>query len=71
MLAGHLPGGSTGVDDKVGEVQRPPLTTGPLHQARTVHHRAAQPVHLGHQQSGRLAGTHRIEGGEGGRAAPQ
>ncbi len=40
-------------------------------KTRTVHHRATQPVHLGHQQSAGLAGAHRLQGRKRGRPALQ
>ena len=59
----HLAGRSARIDVEVGEVQRPALMTGPLHQTRTVDHRATQPIHLCHQQSGRLPAAYRLQGG--------
>ena len=58
----HLASRRASVDVEVGEVQRPALASGSLHQTRTVHNRATQPVHLGHQQSTCLAATHRLQG---------
>ncbi len=58
----HLASRRASVDVKVGEVQRPALASGSLHQTRTVHNRATQPVHRGHQQSTDLAATHRLQG---------